>query len=285
MKIKIFGGIIMPELPEVQTVVDSLRPKICDKRFSKVEVLEEVLVEKPEIEEFKDILTEQKIESIRRRGKYIIMELGNGYYLVTHLRMTGRFIYNDTVEEVGEYDYILFEFVEGGELRLGSKRKFTRVYLVDDLAEAGSLTDLGPEPLSDEFTLDEFRNMIAKRRGRMKPLLLNQKFIAGIGSIYADESLFIAGIHPERKADTLNGGEITELYEAIKTVLAEGIKHRGTTKWDYVDASGEAGSYQDELRVYDRAGEECFVCGTMVQRIEVGSRSAYFCPRCQPMED
>ena len=275
----------MPELPEVQTVVDSLRPKICDKRFSKVEVLEEVLVEKPEIEEFKDILTEQKIESIRRRGKYIIMELGNGYYLVTHLRMTGRFIYNDTVEEVGEYDYILFEFVEGGELRLGSKRKFTRVYLVDDLAEAGSLTDLGPEPLSDEFTLDEFRNMIAKRRGRMKPLLLNQKFIAGIGSIYADESLFIAGIHPERKADTLNGGEITELYEAIKTVLAEGIKHRGTTKWDYVDASGEAGSYQDELRVYDRAGEECFVCGTMVQRIEVGSRSAYFCPRCQPMED
>ena len=285
MKIKIFGGIIMPELPEVQTVVDSLRPKICNKRFSKVEVVEEMLVEKTEIEEFKDILTEQKIESIRRRGKYIIMELGNGYYLVTHLRMTGRFIYNDTVEEVGEYDYILFEFVEGGELRLGSKRKFTRVYLVDDLAEAGSLTDLGPEPLSDEFTLDEFRNMIAKRRGRMKPLLLNQKFIAGIGSIYADESLFIAGIHPERKADTLNGGEITELYEAIKTVLAEGIKHRGTTKWDYVDASGEAGSYQDELRVYDRAGEECFVCGTMVQRIEVGSRSAYFCPRCQPMED
>lgn len=275
----------MPELPEVQTVVDSLRPNIRDKRIKEVEVLEEVLIEKPSLEEFAEILIGQEIETVKRRGKYIIMELDNGYYLVTHLRMTGRFIYSAAEEELDDYDYILFEFADGGELRLGSKRKFTRVYLVDDLAEAGSLTDLGPEPLSDEFTLDKFRKLIAKRRGRMKPLLLNQKFIAGLGSIYVDESLFISGIHPLRTADTLRGGEITELYEAIKTVLEEGIKHRGTTKWDYVDASGQAGSYQDELRVYDREGEECYVCGTMIQRTKVGSRSAYFCPRCQLMEE
>ncbi|MBM7557087.1 bifunctional DNA-formamidopyrimidine glycosylase/DNA-(apurinic or apyrimidinic site) lyase [Halanaerobacter jeridensis] len=275
----------MPELPEVQTVVDTLKPNIIDKKIEAVEVIEEKLVEKPRLEEFKDLLVGQIITNVKRRGKYIIIELDNSYYLVSHLRMTGRFSYVDDGQEIGDYDYILFKFSDNEELRLGSKRKFTRTYLVDDLADAGSLTDLGPEPLSEEFTLDMFKELIAPRRGRMKPLLLNQKFIAGLGSIYVDESLFISGIHPMRTADTLTEEEITKLHGAIRQVLAEGIEHRGTTKWDYVDASGQAGSYQDELRVYDREEEECFECGTKIQRTKVGGRSAYFCPQCQPLEE
>ena len=275
----------MPELPEVQTVVDTLRPNIIDKKINRIEVIEEKLVEKPSINEFEDTLVEQTIIDVTRRGKYIVMELDNGYYLVSHLRMTGRFSYIDDEQEVGDYDYIIFDFVNDGELRLGSKRKFTRVYLVEDLAEAGSLTDLGPEPLSDEFTVDKFKELIAPRRGRMKPLLLNQKFVAGLGSIYVDESLFISGIHPVRTADNLTEDEVTKLHAAIRQVLAEGIEHRGTTKWDYVDASGQAGSYQDQLRVYDREDKECFECGTKIQRTKVGGRSAYFCPECQPMEE
>lgn len=275
----------MPELPEVQTVVDTLRPNIIDKEIIEVEVIEEKLVEKPAVEEFKTVLKEQVIKDVKRRGKYIIIELDNEYYLVSHLRMTGRFSYFADEAKLGDYDYLMFKFPNQEELRLGSKRKFTRVYLVEDLAEAGSLTDLGPEPLSDEFTLDKFKELIAPRRGRMKPLLLNQKFVAGLGSIYVDESLFIAGVHPMRTADTLTEDEITKLHSAIRQVLAEGIEHRGTTKWDYVDASGQAGSYQDQLRVYDREEEECVECGTQIERTKVGGRSAYFCPQCQPLKE
>jgi len=271
----------MPELPEVQTVVDTLYPLIKDKTIVEVTVREESLVATPDVEQFKEILTGTKIIDVTRRGKYIIIELDNGYYLVSHLRMTGRFIQTTTNDELSDYDYILFSFSDEQELRLGSKRKFTRTYLVEDLAEAGSLTDLGPEPLEDEFTLAKFKEMIAPRRGRIKPLLLNQKFLAGLGNIYVDESLFISRIHPLRTADTLTDEELEKLHQAIRQVLSEGIEHRGTTKSDYVDASGEAGSYQDQLRIYDREGEECNNCDAEINRIKVGGRSSYFCPHCQ----
>ncbi|MGM0472301.1 MAG: DNA-formamidopyrimidine glycosylase, partial [Bacillota bacterium] len=239
----------MPELPEVQTVVDTLADYILEQQIVDVEVKVEKLIANLEPAEFKDRLIGTTILDVYRRGKYIIIELDSADYLVTHLRMTGRFVYSQPDTEVDKYDYIFFKFSGGDELRLGSKRKFTRTYLVSDLDEAGSLTDLGPEPLTDEFTLERFKEMLSTRRGRIKPLLLNQKFLAGLGNIYVDESLFISQIHPLRTADTLTEEEIERLYQAIRQVLSEGIKHRGTTKWDYVDASGAAGSYQDHLRV------------------------------------
>ncbi|ADL11919.1 DNA-formamidopyrimidine glycosylase [Acetohalobium arabaticum] len=275
----------MPELPEVQTVVDTLTESVLKKEITDVEVKNEKLIANLEVEEFIDTLTGSRIEDIRRRGKYIIMELDTDYYLVTHLRMTGRFVYCQKKEEVDKYDYIFFKFKGNDELRLGSKRKFTRTYLVADLKEAGSLTKLGPEPLSDEFTLDKFKEILSTRRGRIKPLLLNQKFLAGLGNIYVDEALFISQIHPLRTADTLTDQEIKKLYQAIQQVLAEGIEHRGTTKWDYVDASGEAGSYQNYLRVYDRKGEECNRCAAILKKIKVGGRGTYFCPQCQEQEE
>ncbi|MBM7624605.1 bifunctional DNA-formamidopyrimidine glycosylase/DNA-(apurinic or apyrimidinic site) lyase [Sporohalobacter salinus] len=275
----------MPELPEVQTVVDTLKETVLNKEIIDIEVKNEKLIADLKVEEFIDILVGSRIENIRRRGKYIIIELDTDYYLVTHLRMTGRFVYCKKQDEDDKYDYIFFKFRGDDELRLGSKRKFTRTYLVDDLSEAGSLTKLGPEPLSDKFTLDRFKEIISTRRGKIKPLLLNQKFLAGLGNIYVDEALFISQIHPLRKADTLTEQEIENLYHAIRQVLTEGIKHRGTTKWDYVDASGQAGSYQNYLRVYDRKGEECNRCAAALEKIKVGGRSSYFCPQCQKQEE
>ncbi|AGB40424.1 formamidopyrimidine-DNA glycosylase Fpg [Halobacteroides halobius DSM 5150] len=274
----------MPELPEVQTVVDTLQGFILNKEITDVKIKQERLIAQSKPEDFKEILIGSKIEEVRRRGKYIIIELDNRYYLVTHLRMTGRFVYTKQDEEHDKYDYIFFKFRGADELRLGSKRQFTRVYLVKDLEDAGSLTKLGPEPLSDEFTLELFKEMLSTRRGRIKPLLLNQKFLAGLGNIYVDEAIYISQIHPLRTADTLSLEEIERLYKAIKQVLREGIKHRGTTKWDYVDASGQAGEYQNYLRAYGREGEECNRCGSELDRIKVGGRSSYFCPSCQQEE-
>ena len=274
----------MPELPEVQTVVDTLSQFIIDKEIIDVNVIKGKIIAKPkEVQEFIRILEGSKIEGVRRRGKYIIINLDNQYYYVTHLRMTGRFIYSKE-EEQDKYDCIIFGFDDGSRLRLGSKRKFTRTYLVKKLDEAGSLTKLGPEPLLDEFTLDKFKKMLINRRGRIKPLLLNQKFLAGLGNIYVDEALFIAKIHPVTTADALNGDQIEKLYDAIRQVLSEGIKYRGTTKWDYVDAAGRSGSYQEYLRVYDKEGKECINCGNKLERIKVGGRSSYFCPSCQKRE-
>ncbi|WP_408954981.1 bifunctional DNA-formamidopyrimidine glycosylase/DNA-(apurinic or apyrimidinic site) lyase [Natroniella sp. ANB-PHB2] len=275
----------MPELPEVQTVVDTLQPLIIKQVIADVKIKNEKLIAKPKSNEFKKILRGSSIKKVSRRGKYIMIEFDNEYYLVTHLRMTGRFVYASQGDSGDKYDYIFLKFKNGDELRLGSKRKFTRTYLVKDLQEAGSLTKLGPEPLTAEFTVTRFEKMISSRRGRIKPLLLNQRFLAGLGNIYVDESLYLAQIHPLRTADTLTEREVEKLYRAIRKVLSEGIEQRGTTKWDYVDASGQAGNYQNYLRVYDREGEECRRCGSSLKRIKVGGRSSYFCPDCQQQEE
>ncbi|WP_027339350.1 DNA-formamidopyrimidine glycosylase [Halonatronum saccharophilum] len=275
----------MPELPEVQTVVDTLADLVLNKEIIDVEVKQEELIAKPSVKEFKSILKGVKIDRVRRRGKYIVVELSNGYYLVTHLRMTGRFFYASKETKVDKYDYIFFKFKEGDELRLGSKRKFTKTYLVDDLTEAGSLTKIGPEPLADDFILDWFKKALAKRRGNIKALLLNQRFLAGLGNIYVDEALFLARVHPLRIANSLEDKEVKMLYKSIRQVLSEGIEHRGTTKWDYVDASGQGGSYQNYLRVYDRAGKKCPSCDATIERIKVGGRSTHFCPKCQPRKE
>ncbi len=275
----------MPELPEVQTVVDTLSNFILNKKIKDIDIIKDNLIANLAADEFKERLINLSIDNIYRRGKYIVIELNNTSYLVGHLRMTGYFFYTEDSNQSKKYDCIVFKFTDNSELKVGSKRKFTRIYLVDDLKNAGSLTKLGPEPLSNEFTLEKFKEMLAKRKGRIKPLLLNQRFLAGLGNIYVDESLFIAKVHPLRKANTLKGGEVEELYKAIRQVLSEGIKHRGTTKWDYVDASGQSGSYQNYLRVYDREGEECIECGNKLDRIKVGGRSSYFCLNCQQQEE
>jgi formamidopyrimidine-DNA glycosylase len=222
----------------------------------------------------------RKVISAKRRGKYVILELDQGYLLI-HLKMSGRLWVVPGDEPPDKYAHVVFYLDDGRELRFQDTRKFGRVYLVDDPREVTA--ELGPEPLADDFGLDDLRCLLRRRTGRLKPLLLNQQFLAGLGNIYADEVLFTARLHPLRKADSLTCDEEARLYEAIRAVLRQAVAGQGTTLDDggYTDAQGQAGAYQEQIAVYGRKGQPCLRCQTSIERIVIGARSTYFCPRCQ----
>jgi formamidopyrimidine-DNA glycosylase len=234
----------------------------------------------PTPKEFLRQITGRMVLSVGRRGKYVIIGLDDGFLLV-HLKMSGRLQVVPATEPIDKHTHTLFELDDGRQLRFHDVRKFGRVYLVDDVAQVTG--GLGPEPLADDFSPGDFRQLLTRRSGRLKSLLLNQQFLAGIGNIYADESLFVARLHPLRRADSLTPEEEARLYHAIRAVLGKAVAGRGTTLDDggFVDARGQAGSYQDQVVVYGEAGEPCPVCGTTIERIVVGGRSTHFCPRCQ----
>ena len=275
----------MPELPEVETVIKGLRPLIKDKIVTAVEIREENMIAYPKdsISEFKEDLVGSKIEAINRRGKYIIIQLNNNKNMVIHLRMTGKLLVKEVKEFRDKHTHVIFSLNDGQEIRFNNIRKFGRVYLIDKNhpEQAGGLADLGPEPLSDNLTLEDFKKLFENRRALMKSLLLNQHFIAGIGNIYADEILFRAGVKPDRTADTLNEEEKEAIYHNMREILKKGIIYGGTTFSDYVNAFGEKGSFQEELRVHQREGEACYDCGSIIEKIKVSGRSTYFCPQCQ----
>jgi len=285
----------MPELPEVETIVRGLREPLFGRKFTGVRVGWENLVarprpdgstssprrlaEGPAVEEFERGLVGQRILDVKRRGKYLVFALSGGESLIVHLRMTGRLLIKNCDDELDKHDHLIFELDDGRELRFNNMRKLGRVYLVDDEDEI--VGGLGPEPLDDDFAPADFAALLSGRRGMIKPLLLNQRFVAGIGNIYADEALFAARIHPERRANTLRGEEVKHLYHAIRQVLAQGIQNRGTTLSDYLDAEGREGRNQEHLRVFRRVGQPCPRCGTPIKRTVVGGRGTYFCLRCQ----
>jgi formamidopyrimidine-DNA glycosylase len=269
----------MPELPEVETIVRGLREPLVGRQFTGIRLGWEKLIARPSAEEFKRGLVGQKILGVKRRGKYLVFALCGGGSLIVHLRMTGRLLIVNSGDELDKHDHLIFELDDGRELRFNNVRKLGRVYLVDDEDEI--VGKLGPEPLDEDFAPADFAALLSGRRGKIKPLLLNQRFMAGIGNIYADEALFAARIHPERRADTLTAEEIVDLYHAIRQVLAQGIRNRGTTFSDYRDAEGREGNNQEYLRVFRRTGHPCPRCGTPIERTVVGGRGTYFCPRCQ----
>jgi len=269
----------MPELPEVETIARGLRKPLVGRQFTGVRVGWEKLVGKCSVEEFKRRLVGQRILDVKRRGKYLLIALSGGGSLIVHLRMTGRLLIKNRGDELDKHDHLIFELDDGRELRFNEMRKLGRVYLVDDEDEI--VGGLGPEPLDDDFTVADFVALLSARRGKIKPLLLNQRFIAGIGNIYADEALFAARIHPERRADTLTAQEIERLYNTVRQVLRQGIENRGTTFSAYRDAEGREGMNQEYLRVSRRTDEPCPRCGTPIERRVVGGRGTYFCPECQ----
>jgi formamidopyrimidine-DNA glycosylase len=277
----------MPELPEVETIVRDLRPDLQGRVILAAEVDWPRTVATSSIEAFQQRIAGQRIEAAGRRGKYITLQLSPGDWLLIHLKMTGHL----QVMAPGERDAsadkhvrAIFYLDDGRQLWFRNPRKFGRLHLTRDPGTL--LGHLGPEPLADDFTLGAFAARIRPRRGRLKPLLVNQRFIAGLGNIYADEALFAAGLHPQRTADTLSDDEIAALYRAVRRVLQQGVDNRGTTLDDrgYRDAQGEAGSNQIYVQVYGRTDKPCVRCGTPVQRIVLGGRSAHFCPRCQPRQ-
>ena len=270
----------MPELPEVETVARGLRASLLGRTITGVTVGWPRTIARLGVSEFAERVAGQRVTLIGRRGKYVIIGLSRDYLLI-HLKMSGRLCVVPRAKPPDRHVHVSFDLEDGRQLRFRDVRKFGRIYLVDDPLEITAR--LGPEPLADEFTVEAFSRLLAGRRGRLKPLLLNQEFLAGLGNIYADEALFAARLHPMRKADSLTAHEQSRLYEAVRTVLKQAVASRGTTLDDggYTDADGRAGGYQDRISVYGRGGEPCLRCETPIERIVIGGRSAHFCPHCQ----
>ena len=271
----------MPELPEVETVARGLEA-VVGCRITGVDLLWEGTIGAPEPAAFAERLLGQGIEATGRRGKWIVIDLTGGDTLLVHLRMTGRLLIEPADAPVDRHARVLFTLDDGRRLRFSDQRKFGRMVLTPDPEEV--LGDLGPEPLGDDFTAERFREMLARRRGRIKPLLLNQRFLAGLGNIYVDEALWRAGIHPLQPADTLIPPQVDRLHTAIQAVLRQALAAGGTTLDDtqYVGADGEPGEFAQRLMVYGRAEEACIRCGTTIEGIRVSQRGTRFCPACQP---
>ncbi len=271
----------MPELPEVETVARGLRESIAGRAIAEVQVRWPRSVTPLTPQAFAARLTGQTITTVGRRGKWIVVTLDAGTLLI-HLRMSGRLIVERGEPSDGRHIRVLFSLDDGRRLCFYDQRKFGRMRLVQDPAEV--LGALGPEPLGEDFTAARFGEMLARRRGRIKPLLLNQHFLVGLGNIYSDESLWRAGVNPLRRADTLTPAEVQRLHLSIRGVLREAIVAGGTTLPDaaYQRTDGQPGEFAIRLAVYGRGGQACPRCGAEIERIRVGQRSTHFCPRCQP---
>ena len=273
----------MPELPEVETIRRTLVDKVSGRKIKEVEFLLSRLVKWPSAGEFQAVLTSKTIANLTRRGKYLLFHLSDEQIMVVHLRMTGRLSYMTPGMEMDRFTRIIFKLDNGDQLLYADTRTLGTLYLLspDEMWRISGLANMGPEPLSAEFTLDYFAEMLKKRHGNIKAVLLNQKYIGGLGNIYVDECMAIAGIHPERIASSLNNHEMELLYHAINKVIADGINHGGTTFRDYRDGTGKSGSHQHHLAVYGRKGAPCHVCGTSILWKTIAGRGTHFCPDCQ----
>lgn len=277
----------MPELPEVESVVQGLNQMILGEKIKTVEVRWPRIIESPAVEEFKNQLEGQIIEEIKRRGKFILFYLTDDV-LISHLRMEGKYQVVDPKNEVedpfdSKHTHVIFHLESGEELRYLDVRKFGRMSLVPKGQEFKhkSLAKLGPEPVAEEFKLDAMQEFLTRRTKAIKGVLLDQHIVVGIGNIYADEILYEAKIHPSRPANSLTAAEEELLYKAIISILAKAVKKGGTTIRSYENAFGENGNYQDYLKVYGKTGEDCPRCGTPIEKIKVAGRGTHFCPTCQ----
>lgn len=271
----------MPELPEVETITRSLRegspevPSILGEQVSTVNLLWQRTLAAPSPAEFAARLPGQRIESIRRRAKFLVLRLSADHLLI-HLRMSGDLrVEPETSAPLQPHDRLALDFASGRSLRFNDTRKFGRAWLTSSPADV--LAGLGPEPLDPAFTPAVLAERLAGRRRLLKPLLLDQAFIAGLGNIYTDEALHTAGLHPLRLASSLTPAEIERLWAGIRAVLQEGIRRNGASiDWVY-----RGGDFQNHFRVYQRTGQPCPACGAPIQRILSGQRSTHFCPVCQ----
>lgn len=275
----------MPELPEVETIRRTLSPLVSGHTIHRVEISDDSAIGHPPVAEFVPRLTGQVFGEPDRRGKYLLLPLADEMTLVVHLRMTGRLLYGEAGAAPPKHRRVTIHLDNGRALFFDDQRRFGRLYLLESRALPGwpPLQKLGPEPLSDEFSEQYWLDTLARRgRCRIKPLLLDQSCLAGLGNIYADEALHRAGIHPAAYAGTLTPAQATALYRSIRQVIREGIASGGTTFRDYRDSQGRPGGYAARLRVYRRENHPCPTCGHPVQRRRIAGRSAHFCPVCQP---
>ncbi|MFL5679315.1 MAG: bifunctional DNA-formamidopyrimidine glycosylase/DNA-(apurinic or apyrimidinic site) lyase [Chloroflexota bacterium] len=280
----------MPELPEVETVARDLRPKLVGAEIVGVRSSWARTLRTHDAETFTAGVVGRTVEAVGRRAKLLVVELSGGVALTIHLKMTGQLFVVPAGAPEDTYVRLVLELADGRELRFRDIRKFGKVGLYerdpvtgDLLVErggAGVFAATGPEPLDDAFTLRDFRRRLRARRGRLKPLLLDQTFLAGVGNIYADEALWAARLHPLRSARSLKPADEKRLYTEVRRVLAEAVERRGSSIDDYTGPDGD-GSMQERLQVYQRTGDPCPRDAHPIRRIVVGGRSTHFCSFCQ----
>jgi formamidopyrimidine-DNA glycosylase len=273
----------MPELPEVETVRRTLEEMAAGRIIIGTKLNMEKIVKMPEIKEFCRHIIGKTIVKVDRKGKYLLVRMSEAYTMVVHLRMTGQLIYCSKERDLEKHTHVILDLDNGDQLRYIDPRQFGTIHLLpnDELDKISGLRTLGPEPIKEEFTLEGFTKALANKKTKIKGLLLDQTFIAGLGNIYCDEALFRAGIHPERIAGSLTPEEIGLLFTAVREVLLDGIKHRGTSLKDYVDAYGNKGGFQHHLKAYGRVSQPCLNCGSEILRKKVAGRSSFYCPNCQ----
>ncbi len=310
----------MPELPEVQTMASDLDKLISSKKItgvwfdspSQISVMTSAKVmyrgkvkdrlnlsageENQKL--FRKMLIGSKIKDVSRRAKNVLINLSGNKILLVHPKMTGHLLVgkwslkdNKPVplspagikEKINGHIHLIIFLSNGRMVGLSDARKFAKVLLGDHdvIMKSRDLKDLGPEPLTKEFDLNALREIVKNSRGKVKQFLLNQEKIAGIGNIYADEILWLTKIHPLTRVENLKDKQIENIFKAIKHILNEAVRFRGTSKTDYRDPSGRKGTYIEHLSVYGRRGEKCSRCGTKIERIVIGARSAHFCAKCQ----
>jgi formamidopyrimidine-DNA glycosylase len=266
----------MPELPEVQTVVDTLKPKVVGRRVKAVKLNRSDIVQ-PEQFDLAAHLERRSVAGIERRGKRIVFQLDSGDHFYIHLGMTGRLTIEKHSAATLPHTHLVLDFADY-QVRFCDPRRFGGVFW---LGQSAGDERMGPEPL--QLRSPELVRRLAKTTRAIKSALLDQSVIAGLGNIYVDESLFRAGIHPLVQANRLSSIDVAVLNRAIKTTLRRALRHRGSTLRDYMDANGESGAFQKFHSVYDRARQPCRRCRTPIERIVLGGRSTHFCPRCQPL--
>lgn len=280
----------MPELPEVETIRRELEKEIVGKRVRSVTVSDGARVVRRHrpASEFATKLEKRKVLGVERRGKYLLVWLDSSLVLVVHLGMSGQLLWVKSAKEPTEkHTHVVVSFGSGvGELRFVDPRTFGELFVTagEQLEQAiPELAHLGFDPLDQVMSWPRFRELLIGHKTKLKPLLMDQRFIAGIGNIYSDEILFAAGLRWDRTPDTLTPQEVRRLYRAMVETLGDAIRHRGSSLADeqYRDLFGEVGGFQSQHNVYDRDGEPCRRCRTAIVRLKVAGRSSFMCPRCQ----
>jgi formamidopyrimidine-DNA glycosylase len=278
------------ELPEVEVMRRDLEKDVVGRRVKTAEVKSSrnamrVIRRHGKRKDFTSRVEGRKLTKVERRGKYVLLHLDSGDVLVVHFGMSGQFQRGNGRVVIEPHTHVVLTFQQGGDLRFIDPRTFGEMFVTssDELGKVKELQHIAIDPLDQVFTWPTFQYLLAERGAKMKQLLMDQKFISGLGNIYSDEVLFAAGLRYDRLSDTLSSQEVRRLYRAIQETLQEAIKLRGTTLDDeaYVDLFGKPGEYQGELKVYGREGEPCRRCRTPIQTVKVAQRTSYFCPQCQ----
>jgi len=270
----------MPELPEVETVKETLKKQILNKTIKEVIINYNNIIEKPSILEFSKKIKNQKIIDIKRRGKWLLFEL-NDYYLLSHLRMEGKYYIKKENDIVTKHQHVIFKLDDDTELRYNDTRKFGKMYLLDkkDAFNQKPLNELGLEPFDNNLTVNYLKEKLKNKKLPIKSILLDQSIIVGIGNIYVDEILFLSGINPYKKVIELTDEDLSNIIDNTKIILNKAIKLGGTTIKSYTSSEGVHGRFQNELLVHTK--EVCPNCNTKVTKTRIGGRGTYYCENCQ----